>query len=351
MPAYGLPGVATGPRRARRIGIVLLVCVVAVTAGWRVGSPMRTDDTVRIQLHTSSVGDGVIPGAEVLLHGVKVGNVATIASAPEGSQLLTLSLQPSKLRGLTDSLDIDYAPSNLFGISAVVLKRRDGGTPLRTGQVLDLLAAGRITDATLGNLLRELSQTSTDVLTPQLTDLVNQAAGDLKAFTPTLQAVVSVSRAIADTQRYPSSFLTEQYGSFVGGTAKFVDGTIKLIDQVYHIDVLRNDRERFDTGVSLVVDQLFPMISDLGWTLHKYGGNLDSTTTALHQLSLMNPDPDRTREGLSELLKRLDGMFTATPDGPEMNIPVTVALQGVPGLAQPLLGGQIPPPPPPGGGG
>lgn len=342
MPAYGLPGVSTDRRRARLLGLITLACLVVAAAGWQLHDTLKRPDLIRIKLYTNIVGDGVVPGADVMLSGIAVGKVDTISSAPEGKQLITLALQPSKVSGLTDSLNVDYAPSNLFGISAVVLKRQRGGLPLRMDQVLDLTVGERVADVTVGNMMRELSASANEVLTPQLADLMKRAATDLAAFTPTLEALISVGRAIADTQRYPSSFLIAQYAAFIKGVATFSGSTIELINEVYHMEVLKNEGPLFDTGVTLVVDQLFPMISDVLWTAHKFVGNADGTTALLHQISLLNPDPERTRVGAAELIKRINEMFVNTPAGTELNVPVKVILRGVPVIEEQLPG--APPP-------
>ncbi|CPT40454.1 Conserved protein of uncharacterised function, putative Mce family protein [Mycobacteroides abscessus subsp. abscessus] len=330
MPAYGLPGVSTDQHRARLLALLALACLVCTAAGWQLHDALKRPELLRIQLYTNTVGDGVVPGADVVLSGIAVGKVATISSTPEGRQLVALDLQPSKVAGLTNNLNVDYAPSNLFGISAVVLKRQIGGSPLRMDQVLDLTAGGRVADVTVGNMLRQLSNSTNEVLTPHLADLIKQTASDLAAFTPTLETLLSVGRAIADTQRYPASFLIGQYAAFSKGVVTFSGSTIELINEVYHMQVLKNEGPLFDTGVTLVVDRLFPMLSDVLWTAHKYVGNADGTTALLHQISQLNPDPEHTRAGAAELIKRANEMFVNTPGGAELNVPVNVILRGVP---------------------
>ncbi len=341
MPAYGLSGVRTTRRAALLIGVLTLVVVVAMAFTWNAVSARRGDGELQIQLRTSRTGDGVVSGAGVRLNGVQVGRIKEVESATGGTQLITLSLDGTQLYGLSDSLRVEYAPSNLFGISEVVLRRGDGGNPLRDGAIVDLTAADRVDDATMGTLLRSLSATTLTVLTPQLTEVMNQIGTEMRAFAPLVQAMVGVSRAIADAQRYPTSFLIEQYASFFNGVAKFGDGFVKLIANIYHIDVLRNDRAHFDVGVSLVVDQLFPLISRvLGTANGQLGGYADSLTVLLTQLVRTVPDPDRSHADLSELLDRLDRTFQDTPDGPQVGL--DVVLRGMPGLAVPLLGSALP---------
>ncbi|GAB2544273.1 hypothetical protein GCM10027167_56290 [Nocardia heshunensis] len=316
--------------------IAALLAVVLVVA-WQASGSLRTPDDMRIQLRTNGIGDGVIPGAEVRLNGVRVGRIDEIAGQPNGQQLVTLSLRASELFGLTDSFDVDYSPSNLFGISEVTLKRRGGGNALRGGELIDLTTAGRVHDVTMGSLLRQLAATTTDVLTPEMTKLLTQAGSNIAAFTPLIQTLVTVSRSVADTQRYPSSFLIGQIASFLNGTGLFAENTVKLINEIYHMDALRDPR--FDIGVGLVVDQLLPQIANLGWTAKDgLNGWTDSLAVVVNQLAKMVPTPAQSSADLTELLTRLGNSFQDTPDGPQLGI--DVVLRGVPAVAVPLLGGR-----------
>lgn len=318
-----------------------MVAAVVAVFGWHGAAVQRDAGDWRIQLRTDHTGDGVVPGAGVRLNGVRVGRIKTVDSTPGGTQLITLDLDGTQLFGLSDSLRVEYAPSNLFGISEVILERGTGGSPLRDGSVVDMTAADRVTDATMGSLLRSLSRTTLTVLTPQLTEALNQIGADIKAFAPLVQAMVGVSRAVADTQQYPSSFLIAQYAAFFDGVAKFGNGFVKLVADIYHIDVLRNDRAHFDTGVSLVADQLFPLISRvLGSADSYFGGYADSATAVLTQLARTVPDPDRAHGDLTELLDRLDRTFRDTPDGPQIGLDILI--RSMPGVAVPLLGGTVP---------
>lgn len=338
MPAYGLPGVSTGRRKARALALSTLLCLGAIAGAWHLHDTWKQPNELRIQLYTNMVGDGVIPGADVMLSGVAVGKVSTIAPTSEGKQLVTLSLQPSNVSALTDKLTVDYAPSNLFGISAVVLKRQSGGTALHMDQVLNLTSGDRVADVTVGNMMRQLAASANEVLTPRLSELMKSATTDLAAFTPTLETLFSVGRAIADTQRYPSVFLINQYAAFINGVATFSGSTIQLINEVYNMQVLKNEGPLFDEGVTLVADQLLPMLSDVLWTAHKYVGHADGTTALLHQISELNPDPEHTRLGTAELIRRLNEMFVDTGSGTELYVPVKVVLRGFPVVADQLPG-------------
>ncbi|WP_405494546.1 MlaD family protein [Nocardia sp. NBC_00511] len=339
MPAYAMPGVATSPRRARITGVVMVLLVLASLVAWRGTEAARQPHLLRIDLRTSRIGDGIKAGAPVSLHGVRVGSVTGITSLATGRQLVSLALDPAELFGLTDSFDIDYAPANLFGISEVALKGRGGGAPLRDGSIVELTGAGRVTDVTMGNLLRSVSAGTTRVLTPELTELLTHAGADMAAFTPLLRAMVTVAEAVADTQHYPSAFLIDQYASFIDGVGKFADGTVRLVHETYNMQVFRTDRARFDIGVSLVVDRLFPGIAALGLSAKQsLQGYTDSAAVLVDQLARMVPDPALVTADFTELLDRLDRSFRDGPNGPALALDVT--LRGVPGVAVPLLGGR-----------
>ncbi|WP_433662324.1 MlaD family protein [Nocardia sp. CA-128927] len=337
MPNYTIPGVATTSKRARILGLVAAVIVAVLGIA---GSQLRDTSEgkrLEIRLRTDQIGEGVTSGTSVRVEGVAVGEVLAVSSVEQGRQLLTLGLDRDQIAGLTDAITVDYSPENLFGISAVTLRPGSGGTPLRADAVIDLV--GKVQDSTMGALLRQLTQTSTDVFTPRLADLLREFSGDLRAFTPILQAMVTMSRAIADTQIYPPSFLLDQYASFFGGLGTFSSATLTLLNSILSIEVFNNDRARYDASVSMVTDQAFPAIAALGGVARAhFTGYADMFTPLVAALAATVPTPDRSHAQLSELIDRLDRIFADTPDGPKVNLAVT--LRGVPGIAVPLLGQQ-----------
>ncbi|MFI7665682.1 MlaD family protein [Nocardia sp. NPDC049526] len=339
MPTYGLPGAATTGKSARRTGVIALAVVAVVAAVWAGAQAVRADDRMRVTLRTEQIGDGIVTGARVRLDGVNIGEVTGIESAGAGQQQITLRLDKSQLTGLTDALVLDYAPSNLFGISEVELRRGQGGVPLHEGGNVDLTgaSASRVSNATMGTLIRSLGQTTDRVLTPQLADVLTALATDAKAFTPILEAVVMLSRAVAETQRYDPSFLIGQYASTLHGTAEFAGATIDLLDHINNIEVLRTDQPLFDSGVDMIANKLFPAITNLGYTGQRhYTGYSDMLTPLLNVTAQMVPTPQRSSAELRTLLERIDNSFVDTPEGPVLRLELT--LRGFPALAAPLLG-------------
>ncbi|MFF0456482.1 MlaD family protein [Nocardia africana] len=339
MPTYGLPGAATTGKSARRTGVLALAVVAVVAAVWAGSQAVRVDDRMRVTLRTEQIGDGVVTGARVRLDGVSVGEVTDIESIGAGQQQITLRLDKSQLTGVTDALVLDYAPSNLFGVSELELRRGQGGVPLHEGGNVDLTgaAASRVSNATLGTLIRSLGQTTDRVLTPQLADVLTALATDAKAFTPILEAVVMLGRAISDTQRYDPSFLIGQYASTLHGTAEIAGATVDLLDHINNIEVLRTDQPLFDSGIDMIANKLYPAITNLGRTgARHYTGYSDMLAPLLNVTAQMVPTPQRSSAELRTLLQRIDNSFVDTPEGPVLRLELTV--RGFPVLAAPLFG-------------
>ena len=343
MPKHGLPGVSTDRRSSIVVGVVAVAVVVALAITWLVVDRVRGDDRMQVTLRTEQIGDGIVEGTLVRLDGVAVGEIEKIESSGAGQQLITLRLNESQLFGVTETLDVDYAPANLFGISEIELRRGQGGTALRNNDVVDLTGkdADRVQDVTMGNLLRAVTRTATDVLTPELTETLTTLAGDLEAFTPILEAIVTTGRNIADTQRYAASFLLGQFGSALSGAAPMVGGTVQLLDTLANLEILQTDRAKFDNVLQISIHQLFPGMSDLLFTAEDYfAGYANMLPPALDAAARMVPTSQLSSAQLRELLDRLDRSFTDTPDGPMLDLAVT--LRGVPGLSVPLLGPALP---------
>ncbi|MCP2292150.1 MlaD family protein [Nocardia amikacinitolerans] len=339
MPAYGLPGVAADKKRSRTVGLVIVALIAVVALTTALYRDLRSEDGLRIALHTEQIGDGVTEGTQVRLDGVLVGEVDRIAPAARGTQRITLRLDDSRLHGIDDSLLVDYAPANLFGISELELRRGPGGSPLRQGIEIDLTGprADGVYDATMGSILRSLSQVGASVFSPQLATVIAQVSADFKAFTPLVQALITVARTIADNQTMPASELLGRLGPAFDGGGDFAGATIQILDQIHDIRIVQTDKDRYDVGVAALTGQILP---GLATTVSTAGGQLaeatDMLAPLLSVLAQMVPRPQQSAAELRLLLERLRAAMPDSPDGPVLNLEVD--LRGVPGIAVPLLG-------------
>lgn len=343
MPAYGIPGVAVGQRRSRFIGIATIGVLVLAVVGWKVVPNGADDGMLAVTLLTEQVGEGIESGSDVRFDGVKVGTIASLDSATDGRQRIGLHLSQSQLFGLTDALSIDYAPGNLFGISELELRPGEGGTTLTNGTVVNLTGpnAKRAYDATISTLIRSIGTITTDVLTPQFTEMVSKVAHDTRAFTPIFQAIIDLARSITETQQYPTSFLLGQLGDALAGAPPTLDGGFKLLYGPFSNEYMKSEehRLRLDATVAVIVEQLIPELGDTAAAAQPYfqGYTDGMLAPLLSMLAGTVSAPQRSARELGVLLDRTTNALHDTPDGPVLNLDVD--LRGVPALAVPLLGG------------
>ncbi|WP_067828528.1 MlaD family protein [Nocardia inohanensis] len=341
MPAYGLPGVTTTPRAARVAGLAVAVATAAGVLATQL-IPNRPDPaTMAVTVRTERIGTGVETGSDVRFAGVRIGSVTGVDREADGSQRLEMRIDRTDSVGLTDALSLDYAPGNLFGISEVVLKPGSGGTALIDASVIDLTGpnAGRAADATISALLNSLGQFTNDVLTPQLTAVLSKIATETRAFAPLMQAIVTTMQAVADTQRLPSSFLLEQYGSTLAGLPPTVRGLLDLLNAPFSNAYLAQPGkiDKFNANLDMIKDDLLTAANDLLITGRThYAEYVDILTPLLTALAHTVPRPQQSSAELAELLRRLHEAMPDNGNGPVLNL--SVALRGVPAVAVPLAG-------------
>ncbi|MFQ6397365.1 MlaD family protein [Nocardia sp. KC 131] len=337
MPVYGLPGTAVGPRGARSIGVVAAAISGVLLIGWSVW-PQGDDGTVSIAVLTDTIATGIEVGDDVRLNGVQIGRIEGIEPA-DRHQRITLGLRRGQLAGLTDDIGMDFTPSNLFGVSEIALQRGTGGRPLGPNSVIDLTGpnAGRARDATIATLLDQAGSFTTDVLTPELGSVLRRISAGTTAFTPLIETIIAITRAIADTQQLPSSFLIGQYGSTLAGLPSTVDGVLRMLGMAYNAEYLRSPEhlQKFNASTKMIENELIPAVVTLLGTSEQYlAGTVNSLVPVLGALARTVPAPDRSSQELGLLLERIRRAMPDTPNGPVLKL--NLDLSGVPGLAVPL---------------
>lgn len=349
MPVYALPGSEVGPRKARILGACALALAITVAGVWRAIPDSDPVDEIDVALIVKYVGEGIGPGTEIRLDGVRVGTVDTIDFAGEGRRKIDLSLNQSQLFGLTTGMKVDYVPGNLFGVSALELYASGSGEILADGSIIDLTGANsdRLRDATLASLLNATGDLTAKLLTPQLAQLLSKFSHDLDAFAPLLQAIGTTARSYAETRQIPPSVLFDQFGSALTGLPPMLTGSLTLLDASFKNGYLWEEEhiQKFAELWPGIQTQLLPVVTQLLTTSQPYfSGLLPIGTVVLDRISGSVSDPARSTEQLRELLDRLERAFHDTPDGPVLNARIELDL--VPGLAMPLTAalGQSPAP-------
>ncbi|MFC4372917.1 MlaD family protein [Nocardia halotolerans] len=336
MPPYALPGTEVGPRRARVLGVCAVVVLIVGVLSWHVYPESLGRDEIRVSLHTDRVGAGVGPGTDVRLDGVRVGSVEAITPVGDGREKIAVVLQRPQLFGLTDTVDVEFAPGNLFGISALNLVPRPGGTELDDGSSVDL-DTDRVRDATLSALLRSTGGLTEQVLTPQLAELLRKVSTDLRSFTPLLQALGATLRAYADTRRLPPSVLASSFGSVLAGLPPMLTGAVDVLNAAYTNEYLRSPENlaRFAEFWGDMQYELLPAVTALMTTARThFAGLTPMAGLLLDEVTATVGPPGHSAQRLAALLERLGAAFRETPDGPILR--VAVELDTVPGLAVPL---------------
>lgn len=325
------------------VGTVAFVALAATGVGVGIaGSGSQTDGTA-VVLRTEKLGDGITVGTRVRADGVLVGAVTDIAATGIGTQMVTLDLDRSQLDGIDDSLRVDFATSNLFGISEIQLRPGAGGAALEQGSLVDLTGArsADAVDATMGALLGGLSGITDQAMATRVATVIDTLATDVRAFSPLLQAVVTTAQITVDNRTMPTSRQLDEYGRMLSGLAPFAGSTVDVMDRLYRISVLRTDRARFDETIGVVVHQLFPGVQVVGASAEREFDEFAAMAVPLlAALARTVPHPQQSSADLAALIAGLRAAMPESPDGPVLNVDLDLRIAPVPVV--PLLDAVVP---------
>ncbi|MDR2988553.1 MAG: MCE family protein, partial [Nocardiopsaceae bacterium] len=190
--------------RRRLAGVVFLV-VMALLASLSVALYQKKfSSDAMVTLYTSSAGNEMHPGAQVIVRGVQVGEVRQVSADGRGARLL-LAIQPGSLPRLPANVSAMMLPTTLFGERYVdlIVPPEPSGRTLADGSVIrqnrsgDALELERV----LNNLLPMLSATQPDKLELTLTAIAQGLSGRGKNLGRTLVTLNGYLRGI--TPRLP----------------------------------------------------------------------------------------------------------------------------------------------------
>lgn len=185
-------------RRMTLGGVLIAAC--ACVAGMLVAiNPFggRPTGSISITIDAPYIGQGVVEGTKVILHGVAVGKVKSVSNLRSGEVRLDLDLQKQPVAGLTDAMNIDFRPTNYFGVTGVNLIPHPGGQVLRDGMELTTLPKGNFT---IQALLYRLGEVSTGTLTQRLVDVIDRATRYTDALNPLIETALIAGDAVAQVQ-------------------------------------------------------------------------------------------------------------------------------------------------------
>jgi phospholipid/cholesterol/gamma-HCH transport system substrate-binding protein len=184
----------------RRLGGVAFLVVLALLVWLSIAVYQKKFSPVAmVTLYTSSVGNEMHPGAEVMVRGVQVGEVRQISADGDGARL-ELAIDPSQLPLLPANVSAEMLPTTLFGERYVdlILPPQPTAARLTSGSVIqeDRSADAIEVQQVLDNLLPMLAATQPDKLSLTLTAIAQGLRGNGKTLGQSLVTLNSYLKKI-----------------------------------------------------------------------------------------------------------------------------------------------------------
>jgi phospholipid/cholesterol/gamma-HCH transport system substrate-binding protein len=182
----------------RRLAGAVFLLVLALLAWLSVALYQKKfTPAAMVTLYTSSAGNEMHLGAEVMARGVQVGEVRQISADGNGARL-ELAIQPAALPMLPANLSAEMLPTTLFGerYVALVLPASPARASLTNGSVIseNRSADGLELERVLNNLLPMLAAVQPDKLSLALTAIADGLRGRGRELGQTLVTLNSYLR-------------------------------------------------------------------------------------------------------------------------------------------------------------
>lgn len=325
----------------------------------------RPPHQISVAIETPYVGQGVRPGSAVVMHGVKVGEVTSVASLPGGDVRLVTDLQNQPVAGLTDALHIDFRPINYFGVPGVNITPGLDGQPLRDGSRISLVPNGNFT---LSQLLSELGMVSDAALTPQVIKVVDRVTRYTDGLNPLLETLLIATTAVADVQTVPTAQLLSNMApaitalppfvqAFIDGGARHADFdyypertstpppattgpkiTPPYVDQVSVKNFADETEDYVNNVMKVYLDTASNgLFAAIGKLESSHVDDLLPMIDGIKSLSDMVPPllrPDDVAQTLEEMRSRFENLYAG--NGEQRALQVQILLDSFPGVAAPL---------------
>ena len=334
----------TETRRLTIIGAVLTL-IVAGAVILAIVNPFRGQpaNQISIAINTPYIAQGVIKGTPLVMHGVEIGKVTGISSAPSGLIRLSADLQKTPVAGLTDTMQIDFRPINYFGVSGINIAAGTGGQTLRNGALISIVPKGNYT---LQAMLTRFGELSNNVITPRLVGVIDRITRYTDALDPFIETVFIATNTLAEVQTVPTRRLLANTTGISVAIPGLLDAITDSGDAVTHGDNnwlhegmgdLSDKQWYKEWGVphwNAIVDGIFGSVgkvesSHVGDLLPLINGFQSIMDTAAPLLR-----PEGVGDTLVELRRRFQALYGGTPE--QRALRVRIVLDKLPGIAAPI---------------
>ncbi|CAM3886190.1 MlaD family protein [Tsukamurella ocularis] len=325
-----MPGFSPSPAQLRRRGVAFSLCLAVIAlAVWGIQA-LRPQDVFTLTLRTPTVAAGIVEGAKVRIQGIDVGSVSAIRALGNAQQGVTLRIDGPQGRSLTNNVEAAFSAGNLFGVSEVILTPHEGGGALRDGA--ELAPTRRITDNTVSNMITTLGDVNADALRPHMGQVLMNVDASSKAMLPLLTALGSVAQTMQETQRLS----TAQTFPLVVESLKAADPALAAMIPAFqagldHLPLHNGDSKKTIAVQDGINNERTGLLAGLQAILTPQA--IEGLKTASPMLvSLLQPIlaafPDGSATGvgiqLSQLMNNVRRAMPNTPDGPVLNLRLSV---------------------------
>ncbi|GAB3133431.1 hypothetical protein GCM10027289_23280 [Tsukamurella serpentis] len=353
MGVVSVPGLSLERSVLRRRGLITVaVILVLILVGWLVKSIWPKDE-FSFTLRSPSVAAGVVDGAPVRIQGVQVGTVTGIRALGNGQQGVTLTMKSADGRSLTNNLEAAYSAGNLFGVTEVILTPHEGGGELRDGA--EIAPTKPITDNTVSNMIATIGDVNSEALRPHMSQILLNFDASSKAMLPLFTTLGSIAQAVQDTQKLSTAQTFPQVTQAIQRADSAATAVIPAIKALYAYQPLQ-DKQWTDRAKA---------------SLDALTNNNDSLTAALQKIltpealqglqvstpmlvNLMKPLLTAFPNGsagtvgiqIGQLIDNVRKAMPNTPNGPMLNVRLSVDFPAVAAALPPLPTFEYVPPKP-----
>lgn len=313
--------------RRRLIGVVFLaVFALGIWLSLAVYNK-RFTPVAMVTLYTSSVGNEMHQGAQVMVRGVQVGEVRQISADGAGARL-ELAIQPNMVPLLPANVTAQMLPTTLFGERYVdlMLPGRPATARLVSGSVI---REDRSSDAielseVLNNLLPLLAAVQPQQLSVTLTAIAQGLRGRGTKLGQTLVQLNSYLRRLSP--RLPA--LDTDISELVKVTKTYDQAAPDIIRALNDFAVVSRTVDQQRSSLKALFSTVTTASNDLRAFLNGNAGNIISlsqvSTSTLQRLARYAPEFPCTLQALVAFEPNMNAVLGAGTDQPGLHVHVTV---------------------------